>query len=1188
MPVNYAGIYNTMDQPVISNTDKLQLFWSLMDQAGDAVHIADEAGTLLFVNEQACLRLGRSREQLLGQHVGALEYLFRVPGAWEEHVRDLRELGRQQVIGSHVGPQGQGVPVEVSLAYVEVGGQGYVVATSRDITERHTLDRHLTLRRRRMERLTAVSLSGQAAMLSLDLDATLRYHNREADMLVAHFFGGQTRPLSFYADFFGTLLQAEEVMETELEGPEGRIHRYVAVPYRAEGYVDIYAQDLTQYHQNQERLRLLSLVASKTDSGVVITDAQGITEWVNEGFERMTGYTLGEMKGTRPGDVLQGPGTRAEDIAVFSQGLATRQPFTVEILNYSKAGVPYWISCSITPVFDRHGMLDKFIAIENDITAQRMGAESLKETNFRFSTLLAYVQHAILVEDEHRNVVIVNQQFCDMFRLPVSPEQLRGSNCEGAERSVMHLLKDPQGFVDRVGQLVANGSMVLNEEIEMADGRVLARDFVPMVEDGEPLGIIWSYQDITPRKLDERRLARNLRQQLLLAEISYDLSRLDRPFEERIQQVLSKLGDFTQVGRVYIFEDDVKGLVTSNTFEWCNQGISPEIDNLQEVPYEVIPSFLRLLERDHIINCKVEQMPPDMQDILAPQGILSILVYPLSSEGRRIGFMGFDDCLHVHFWEPSDIALLRTVSAMISNEYERKRNLERLERARQQALEAARAKEIFLANMSHEIRTPMNAIMGMSSLLHNTDLTAKQYTYVHAIKTSADNLLVLLNDILDLTKIDAGQLQLERIPFSLREVAAQVVRTQSFRANQKGLLLYQEYDSSIAKGLLGDPFRLTQVLLNLVSNAIKFTEEGSVTLSCVLLEETAMYQAVELSVRDTGIGIPADRLGLVFESFQQSDTSIARKYGGTGLGLSISRKIVELFGGRLTVESEQGKGAVFRVRLSLPVAQYQQEVSRKVKEIPTDALKGLRVLLVEDHEFNRILAISILENWGMEVDVAVNGLEAVERCRRQAYGLILMDIQMPEMDGISATRIIRREMGLRIPIIALTANAFKEDRERYLSEGMNGYVSKPFEQGQLFDAIWKVIEPDEQQQRERRLAPISPPVHEKLYDLTKLQKMAAGNNAFVQRMVSVFIENTSSLLLKISEHMGQREYEQVGRIMHQLKPSVDMMGMASVLQDIREVESTGKSGIASEEDFSRLVSGVQDRLRRGVEQLRAR
>ncbi|RZK93921.1 MAG: response regulator, partial [Hymenobacter sp.] len=430
-----------------------------------------------------------------------------------------------------------------------------------------------------------------------------------------------------------------------------------------------------------------------------------------------------------------------------------------------------------------------------------------------------------------------------------------------------------------------------------------------------------------------------------------------------------------------------------------------------------------------------------------------------------------------------------------------------LKAAQLAAEEAAQARENFLANMSHEIRTPMNGVLGMAALLAKTRLNPQQQEFVRTIRSSGAHLLGVLNDVLDVSKIHSGKLEMEAAPFHLHHSMQQAVATLAMQAQEKGLTFgFKPFATDEAPWVLSDPFRLNQVLLNLLSNSIKFTNSGSVWLRSFLVGETDEELLVRFAVQDTGIGIGADALERIFESFTQAYADTTRRYGGTGLGLTISRALVTQLGGELSVTSAIGKGSTFS--FTLPLLKTQEPAPVVADAFDTGRLRGVRALLAEDNPINRTVARLHLLQWGVVVDEAEDGLVALQKLRDNPYDVVLMDIQMPGMSGIEVTQHLRQFVDAAqagLPVLALTANVFRSDNEKYLAAGMDDYLAKPFAEEDLYAKLLALL----------RLPTATPglaPPPLPAYDLTRLRQEAKGHTAFITGMVNSFLTHMPPML----------------------------------------------------------------------------
>ena len=489
-----------------------------------------------------------------------------------------------------------------------------------------------------------------------------------------------------------------------------------------------------------------------------------------------------------------------------------------------------------------------------------------------------------------------------------------------------------------------------------------------------------------------------------------------------------------------------------------------------------------------------------------------------------------------------------------------------LQMAKQLAEESVKSKEIFLANMSHEIRTPMNAIMGMTQLLQKTNLSKKQFQYFDAVRTSAKHLLIIINDILDISKIQSGKMQFETIGFKIDQLIDTLVKSIEYKAIAKDFYIHYSIDRAARVVVCGDPVRLNQILLNLLSNAIKFTSEGEVELSCKVIKDWEDQLLLQFTVTDTGIGIPQEKTEAIFESFNQVDASTTRKFGGTGLGLSICKNLVQLQGGQIFVDSILEKGSTFGFTLMYAKGTEADLPQKENEIIDAVSLGQVKVLLVEDHEMNQLMATTIMEEWNFQVDTAGDGKVAIEKLKQNKYDVVLMDIQMPVMGGMEATKIIREELPAHkstIPIIAVTANALKGDKEKYLAAGMNDYISKPFEAGVLFSKIARLLKGRNgnairvlnQSGSKETLRLNADPVPAKLYDLSMLKKISRGSDAIVLDMMQTFIETVRESLADLDAFYEKKEWDRVSDTAHRMKPSLDALGIDQLEKEIRLIES---------------------------------
>jgi len=487
------------------------------------------------------------------------------------------------------------------------------------------------------------------------------------------------------------------------------------------------------------------------------------------------------------------------------------------------------------------------------------------------------------------------------------------------------------------------------------------------------------------------------------------------------------------------------------------------------------------------------------------------------------------------------------------------RDISQRKKDAEELLKAQKTKEQFLANMSHEIRTPINGISGMATLLSDTDDPEERKKYIDAIRNSAESLKVIINDILDISSIEAGKMKFERIGFSIRNVLENLYNTFIHQAKEKGITLEYEIDPEADIIVIGDPVRLSQILINLLGNALKFTHVGSIELNVTVKKRDRELYYMAFDVSDTGIGISKDKLEHIFDSFAQADASVTRRYGGSGLGLTISKQLVELQNGIIKVKSVENKGSSFRFVIPYFRGKKQDlktTVFEDQEENNEDTLApGNKILVVEDNDVNRLFVVKTLIKWDCLVTEAENGHIAIEKLKKEDFDLVLMDVQMPVMDGLEATIAIRnkfRGKKAKVPIVALTANAIEGDNKKCLDAGMDDYLTKPFKPRELKTMLLKRLS-----QKRNGAAPKTGP--KPLVDLGHLQEVCYNDKGFIKEMVEVFLRTIPKALEEIGGSIKHEEWEETGNAAHKIKPSISFMGIENAIQLIQDIEKCSKN-----------------------------
>ncbi|WP_439479302.1 PAS domain S-box protein [Chryseobacterium aquaticum] len=506
---------------------------------------------------------------------------------------------------------------------------------------------------------------------------------------------------------------------------------------------------------------------------------------------------------------------------------------------------------------------------------------------------------------------------------------------------------------------------------------------------------------------------------------------------------------------------------------------------------------------------------------------------------------------------------------------------EELKQEKAKALEASKAKEVFLANMSHEIRTPLNAIIGFLRELkriNQNDGTQKQF--IENSYNASHHLLSIINNILDMSKIESGEMSLENKNFSLQESIQNVTAILQPKAKEKKLQLITDFSPDISSALKGDSLKIEQILFNIIGNSLKFTNQGEIKVECTLQKDFPDKQAITINITDTGIGMSEEYVKNIFKKFNQEDSSVSRKYGGTGLGMPITKELVKLMKGEIFVKSEKNIGTCVTLKFTIDKGSGGNRKGNALEKQDI-SIAGTKVLLVEDNELNQLVAENSLNYFKCSVTKADNGKMAVEIARNEPFDIILMDIQMPEMDGIEATKVLREELEIRTPIIALTANAFKTEIDNCINAGMNDYITKPFIEENLLKIIYKHTKNAKHLRQKKSTG------EEVLYDLKNIKTLSRGNEEFVQKMLSIFISQTQETIPLIEKAFEEKNNSEIARLVHKIKPSVEGIGIFSIKEDVKLLEISAKEQKAELTELYALFEKIKQTLNTVINQLKA-
>jgi PAS domain S-box-containing protein len=864
-----------------------------------------------------------------------------------------------------------------------------------------------------------------------------------------------------------------------------------------------------------ERAGLVAAVEQAAD-GVVITDLNGYIQYVNPAFTGMTGYSQEEAVGQHT-RILKSGRQSATFYEALWDTIRSGRVWHGQMVNRRKDGSFYHEEMRITPVKDSQGQLVSYIAIKHDISEHLAVEEALHESEDRFRVMADSCPTMMWVTDAEGGAQFINKTY----------REFAGATSEQVEGGKWQLLIHPDdaaGYVGAFERAVREHKPFRAEaRVRRADGewRWLGSYATPRSSPGGTfLGHVGLSSDITQRRLDEQAL-RNSEEKF-------------RQLAENIRQVFWMMPPSAdQVVYVSPVYEQVWGRTCESLYQnpmsWT-EAIHPDD-----------------VEQSHALFAK--QIQGERVDS----------EYRIRTPGGQEKWIR-DRAFPIR---DADGQLIRIVG--IAEEVtEQKRHEEELIHAREAADAANRAKSRFLANMSHEIRTPMNGVLGMLQLLLETDLTPEQRRFTSVAQASGRAMLELIAGILDLSKIEAQKITLENLSFNLHLTIEEVVEPLRVQAKAKGLRFHSRLSPEAPQFLRGDAHRLGQVLTNLVGNAIKFTERGEVTLYTALESQDDKTATVRFAIADTGIGIRPEEVAVLFSPFVQADASTTRRYGGTGLGLAICKQLVEMMEGTIGVDTEEGHGSTFWFTAVFGLAaagSEQPEIKRKEERTGAPATRirnDARILIAEDNAINRDVALAQLQKLGYNATAVNNGAEAIAALQQGSYDLILMDCEMPVMDGFEATRRIRESIQPGIPIIAVTADAMAGDRDRCLSKGMNDYLSKPVDLGRLADLLAKwlpVSEIDDTQQ-----SPGKPDAAEPGFDGQALLGRLMGDRQLACKVLQGFLLDVPSQLQNLRQRLEESDAPGARRQAHALKGAAATVSAQDLRAIALAIEQSGAAG----------------------------
>lgn len=985
-----------------------------------------------------------------------------------------------------------------------------------------------------------------------------------------------------------------------------QLSQHLAIAVQQIHLYDQLQQELRQRQQAEQALRAsearLQSVTDSVNGCIAYLDIEQRYQFVNHTYEVWFGRSKADILGNTA-ESLIGPHAYKKAGAYFERALEGETVSFENELPHPQGGIRS-VSVSVVPDIGQNQQVKGCYLLITDISDRKQVEEHLQALSTRLNLAVESAGLGIWDWDITQNHVVWDARMYALYG--TTPDEF--SNLYQAWLSRVH--PEDQAYAEATSLSARKGEQPYDIEFRVVHPDqsvhyIKANAVVQRDAAGNPYRMTGINYDITDLKQAEAELREQGQRERLLREItqrirqSLDLTTIFATACDEIRAVL-------RCDRVGIFKFDLASHYTTGEF-WA-ESTADEFTSILSIPVHDHCFGEQYAEQyrqgRYLISANIFQngISPCHAEILEQFGVRACMVMPLMQGEDLWGLLCVHQCRSTRVWQPTEIDLVHQLSVQMAIAIQQAHSQQQLTERNEQLARATHMKDEFLANMSHEIRTPMNAVIGMTKLALETSLTTQQRGYLSKIDKSASVLLHVIDDILDFSKIEAGKLHLEQVPFSLNEVLSNLADVTGLQAEQKGLELLFNVSAESPHHLIGDPLRLGQVLLNLVSNAIKFTATGHIVVSVTPVADSAAAATLRFTVADTGIGLAADQQSRLFQAFSQADASTTRRFGGTGLGLAISKRLVDLMQGEIGIESRLGEGSSFWFTATFAIAPHSpnllpqpnpdllgwgqpapvgDEHSAIAQPIPPAVLNQVRVLLVEDHEINQELAVELLTQAGAIVTIANNGQEACDRVGTETFDVVLMDCQMPVVDGYEATQHIRTmAQGANIPIIAMTANAMQGDREKCLQAGMNDYLAKPIVKENLYSLIQRwapakqrpnpsISSPPTQATPEVLDATTFAPLA--LFDTTLGLYYVNDNPVLYRKLLLRFLTQQASFAQQVDQAMAAGDRSTVLHLAHSLKGLSGTLGCkmlqtkAAKLENIlRKQEDADLDGILAD------------------------